>query len=131
MKRGAFESIAPTSQVARPSMSSTIRPEDYGRGLRSIADGLEKVAELMGKMSNFADKAYAVKQANEGNLAKHNKQKKELMDEYSTYADKNSPEARACYKNIERINQEIAYDRNVLKRSNIFGMWGTATDGTK
>lgn len=131
MKRGAFESVSPTSQVARPSMSSVIRPDDYGRGLRSIADGFSKFADFMGKLGNMADKAYAVKQANEGNLAKHNKQKKELMDEYSTYTDKNSPEARACYKNIERINQEIAYDRDVLKRSNIFGTWGTPTDGTK
>lgn len=129
MKRGAFESVAPTSQVARPSMSSTIRPEDHGRGLRSIADGLNMVAGFIGKLGDVSDKAYALKQANLQNLAKHAKQKRELMDEYDTYTNKNSPEAKACHANILRIDQEIAYDKDVLKRSNMFGIWGTPTDG--
>lgn len=130
MKRGAFESVGPTMQVSRPAMESVIRPDDYGAGLRAGAKGLQAFADFMGKLGGMSNKAYALKQTNMQKKASDAKKKRELLDEYDTYADKNSPAARACEKNIARINQELAYDQDVLKRSNLFGIWGTPTDGT-
>jgi hypothetical protein len=130
MKRGAFESVSPTLQVASPAMESVIRPDDYGAGLRAGAKGLEAFADFMGKLGNMANKAYALKQTNMQKKAADAKKKRELLDEYDTYTDKNSLAARACEKNIARINQELAYDQDVLRRSNLFGIWGTPTDGT-
>lgn len=130
MKRGAFESVGPSMQVASPAMESVIRPDDYGAGLRVGAKGLESFADLMGKLGNMADKSYALKQMNMQRKATDAKKKRELLDEYDTYGDKSSLEAKACWKNIERINQELAYDQDVLRRSNLFGIWGTPTDGT-
>jgi hypothetical protein len=130
MKRGAFESVGPTAQIAGPAMESVIRPEDYGAGLRAGAKGLEAFADFMGKLGNMSDKAYALKQTNKQKKAADAKKKRELLDEYDTYSDKNTLAARACEKNIERINQELKYDQDVLRRSNLFGIWGTPTDGT-
>ena len=130
MKRGAFESVGPTMRVARPAMESVIRPDDYGAGLRAGAKGLQEFADFMGKLGNMSDKAYALKQTNMQKKASDAKKKRELLDEYDTYSDKNSLAARACEKNIARINQELAYDQDVLRRSTLFGIWGTPTDGT-
>ena len=130
MKRGAFESVGPTMQVARPAMESVIRPDDYGAGLRAGAKGLQAFADFMGKLGNMSNKAYALKQTNMQKKAADAKKKRELLDEYDTYSDKNSIAAIACEKNIARINQELAYDQDVLRRSNLFGIWGTPTDGT-
>lgn len=135
MKRGAFES-AQLSQKANSAKNPNVQLESVARGMRAFGAGLGAVADLMGKLGNMADKAYAAKSANMGafnqslnNLAAGRAKLDEVKKQYDGV---NTQEARdaiaAAQGNVDTLQQQSDLALDKYKRSGIlFGKIGTAT----
>ena len=119
MKRGAFESVQPNNQVARPAMKSTIRPDNYGAGLQAVAAGFQATADTLGKIADMTSKGAALKQANKGNL---NKAAEALRNYDLEVAQDPSKRNDKLRKSLE---DQAALMKDTYDRCGMFGLWGT------
>lgn len=119
IKRGVFESVHPNSDVARPAMKSTIRPDDYGAGLRAVAAGFQATADTLGKIADMTGKGAALKQANKANMNKAAEALRNYDLEVAQDPSKRNDKLRKSLEN------QAALMKDTYDRSGMFGLWGT------
>ena len=116
IKRGSFESVAPTTQVAGPRKHSTIRP-DEGQALRYGADALKSWADHFSKMGDMCVAAGKQKSAN---MEQMQSSAAALRQAAQMGMDKTDPDG---YKSLQNKFENDVYNYN---HQTLFGVWGTA-----